>query len=154
MELKNKIVVVTGAAGGIGRALAQVFAKAGAKKIICVDLDGDGAEATAKMVDGIGRKVDVSNEGDIKALIDDTEKDVGPIDLFCSNAGISVPGGPEVANDQWQKIWDINVMAHIYAARHLAPKMIERGGGSTLGSFIAWHTCPTKGCDDEARGCG
>ena len=94
MELKDRIVVVTGAAGGIGRALAQAFAEAGAKKIVCVDLDGDGAEATAKMVDGIGRKVDVSNENDIKALIDDTEKDVGPIDLFCSNAGISVPGGP------------------------------------------------------------
>lgn len=137
MELKDRIVVVTGAAGGIGRALAQTFAKAGAKKIICVDLDGDGAEATAKMVDGIGRKVDVSNEGDIKALIDDTEKDVGPIDLFCSNAGISVPGGPEVANDQWQKIWDINVMAHIYAARHLAPKMIERGGGYFLNTASA-----------------
>ena len=137
MEIKNRIVVVTGAAGGIGRALAQAFAEAGAKKIVCVDLDGDGAEATAKMVDGIGRKVDVSNEDDIKALIDDTEKDVGPIDLFCSNAGIGIAGGPEVANDQWQKIWEINVMAHIYAARHLAPKMIERGSGYFLNTASA-----------------
>ena len=139
MELKDKIVVVTGAAGGIGRALAQAFAEAGAKKIVCVDLDGDGAEATAKMVDGIGRKVDVSNENDIKALIDDTEKDVGPIDLFCSNAGISVPGGPEVANDQWQKIWDINVMAHVYATRAVLPGMLARGEGYLL------HTASAAG---------
>ena len=96
MELKDKIVVVTGAAGGIGRALAQAFAEAGAKKIVCVDLDGDGAEATAKMVDGIGRKVDVSNEDDIKALIDDTEKTWAR--LICS---APTPASPCPAARKW-----------------------------------------------------
>lgn len=137
MEIKDRIVVVTGAAGGIGRALAQAFAKAGAKKVICADLDKDRVEETAKMVDGIARQVNVAREEDIKALIDETEANVGPIDLFCSNAGISIAGGPEVDNDSWQRIWDINVMAHIYAARHLAPKMIERGGGYFLNTASA-----------------
>lgn len=137
MELKDRIVVVTGAAGGIGRAMALRFAQEGARKVICADIDGAGAEATAKEIDGIGHKVNVASEDEIKALIDDIEANVGPIDLFCSNAGIMVPGGPEAANDDWQRIWDINVMAHVYAARHLAPLMISRGGGYFLNTASA-----------------
>ena len=137
MDIKDRIVVVTGAAGGIGRALALCFRKAGAKRVVCADIDGEGATATAKDVGGIGRQVNVAVESEIKALIEDIEAQEGPIDLFCSNAGISVRGGPEVPNDDWQRIWDINVMAHIYAARHLAPRMIERGEGYFLNTASA-----------------
>ncbi|AFT70742.1 Oxidoreductase, short chain dehydrogenase/reductase family [Alloalcanivorax dieselolei B5] len=137
MEIKDRIVVVTGAAGGIGRALAECFAKAGAKRVICADLDGEGAQATADAIGGIGRRVNVAEESEIQALIDEVETSEGPIDLFCSNAGISTRGGPEVSNDVWQRIWDINVMAHVYAARHLVPKMTARGGGYLLNTASA-----------------
>ncbi|ARB46038.1 SDR family NAD(P)-dependent oxidoreductase [Alloalcanivorax xenomutans] len=137
MEIKDRIVVVTGAAGGIGRALAECFAEAGAKRVICADLDGEGAQATADAIGGIGRRVNVAEESEIQALIDEVEANEGPIDLFCSNAGISTRGGPEVSNDVWQRIWDINVMAHVYAARHLVPRMTARGGGYLLNTASA-----------------
>jgi NAD(P)-dependent dehydrogenase (short-subunit alcohol dehydrogenase family) len=137
MNIEDRIVVVTGAAGGIGRALAQTFAEAGAMKVICADLDRAGAEATASEINGIARQVNVAKDEDIKALVDETEAGVGPIDLFCSNAGIMVPGGPEVPDDQWERIWGINVMAHVYAARQLAPKMAARGGGYFLNTASA-----------------
>ncbi len=137
MDVKDRIVVVTGAAGGIGRALALRFAEAGAKKVVCADLDETGAQETAGMIDGIARKVDVSKEDDIKALIEETEAQVGPIDLFCSNAGIMARGGPEVPNDKWQSIWEINVMAHVWAARHMVPLMAARGGGYFLNTASA-----------------
>lgn len=137
MDIRGRIVVVTGAAGGIGRALALRFHEAGAKRIICADIDGAGAASTAEAVDGIARQVNVASEQEIKALIDDVETQEGPIDLFCSNAGILLRGGPEVPNDDWQRIWDINVMSHIYAARHLAPRMKARGGGYLLNTASA-----------------
>lgn len=137
MNLEDRIVVVTGAAGGIGRALALRFAQAGARKVICVDIDQAGAEATAETIGGIAHRVNVGSEDEIKALIDDVETNVGPIDLFCSNAGILAYGGPEASNEDWQRIWDINVMSHVYAARHLVPKMIARGGGYLLNTASA-----------------
>lgn len=137
MDIRDRIIVVTGAAGGIGQALARAFAAAGAKTVVCADLDGAGAQATAASLGGIGRRVDVAREADIQALIEDTEANVGPIDLFCSNAGIFTRGGPEVANEKWQQIWDINLMAHVWAARHLLPRMIGRGGGYFLNTASA-----------------
>lgn len=137
MELKDKIVVVTGAASGIGRALALRFAAEGAKTVVCVDLNLAGAVETAKQIDGVAFEVNVGREGDIAALIDRVESDIGPIDLFCSNAGILTVGGMEVPNEDWQKIWDINVMSHVWAARHLVPRMIERGGGYLLNTASA-----------------
>lgn len=137
MDINDRIVVITGAAGGIGRALAQTFHQAGAKRVICVDMDGEGAQQTAGMVDGIAHQVDVADGSAVSRLIDDVEASVGPIDLFCSNAGIMIPGGPEVDDAQWHKIWNVNVMGHVYAARYLAPKMIERGGGYFLNTASA-----------------
>ncbi|WP_424986689.1 SDR family oxidoreductase [Microbulbifer sp. S227A] len=137
MELKDKIVVVTGAASGIGRALALRFAAEGAKSVVCADLNLTGAIETAEQIDGVAFAVNVGREGDIAALIDRVESDIGPIDLFCSNAGILTLGGMEVANEDWQKIWDINVMSHVWAARHLLPLMIERGGGYLLNTASA-----------------
>lgn len=137
MELKDKIIVVTGAASGIGRAMCIRYAAEGAKAVICVDRDEVGAQETAKQIKSIAIKVDVASEGQIKAMIDRVETEVGPIDLFCSNAGISVAGGVEVSNDDWQRIWDINVMSHVWAARHLVPLMSARGGGYLLNTSSA-----------------
>lgn len=137
MDIANRIAVVTGAASGIGRALCLALHDAGAKKVICADLNGDGAEETAAQIDGVGRAVNVGVESEVQYLIEATEEDHGPIDLFVSNAGIIFRGGLEVPNDDWQKIWDVNVMSHVYAARHVVPRMIERGGGYLLNTASA-----------------
>lgn len=137
MELKNKICVVTGAASGIGRALCQAFAAEGARHVVCVDMNGEGAAQTAKDIGGHAFTVDVSNEAQISAMIDRVEQDIGPIDLFFSNAGIAVGGGMETPSCEWQRSWDINVMAHVWAARKLAPLMASRGGGYLLNTSSA-----------------
>ncbi|HET6969864.1 MAG TPA: SDR family oxidoreductase [Phenylobacterium sp.] len=137
MELKGKVIVVTGAASGIGRALALRFAAEGAKAVVCADRDEAGAKATAAGIGGHAFRVDVSKEAEIEGLIDTVERDIGPIDLFCSNAGIGVGGGAETPNDDWQRIWDINVMAHVWAARHLVPRMAARGGGYLVNTASA-----------------
>jgi len=137
MELKDKIIVVTGAASGIGRAMCLRYAQEGAKHIACVDRDIAGAEETAKMIGGKAYQVDVSVKDQITGMIDAVEADAGPIDLFCSNAGISIAGGVEVEDDGWQKIWEINVMSHVWAARHLVPLMAARGGGYLLNTSSA-----------------
>ena len=137
MNLKDRIIVITGAASGIGRAMARRFAAEGPALIVCADRDEAGAKATAAEVGGVAFKVDVSVEADIEDLIRTVEADHGPIDLFCSNAGIGVGGGPEAANEAWQRIWDINVMAHVWAARHLVPLMAARGGGYLLNTASA-----------------
>lgn len=137
MELKDKIIVVTGAASGIGKAMAARFAAEGTKQVICADLNLKGAEKTAREVKGIAAEVDVSREDQIAGLIDWVEREVGPIDLFCSNAGILTLGGTEVANGDWQRIWEVNVMSHVWAARHLVPRMAARGGGYLLNTASA-----------------
>jgi NAD(P)-dependent dehydrogenase (short-subunit alcohol dehydrogenase family) len=137
MDLKDRIIVITGAASGIGRAMAQRFAAEGPKLIVCADRDEPGAKETAAMVGGVAFKTDVSIEDDIKTLIETVEADHGPIDLFCSNAGIGIAGGAEASNEGWQRIWDINVMAHVWAARYLVPLMAARGGGYLLNTASA-----------------
>jgi NAD(P)-dependent dehydrogenase (short-subunit alcohol dehydrogenase family) len=137
MELKDKIVVVTGAASGIGRALAVRFKAEGAKLVVCADRNTDGVKETAQMVGGIAFTTDVSREADIQHLIEAVEADHGGIDLFCSNAGIGFGGGAETPDDKWQLIWEVNVMAHVWAARHLVPRMAARGGGYLLNTASA-----------------
>lgn len=137
MDIQDSIIVVTGAASGIGRALAKRFDQEGAKLVVCSDIDGDGAQETADAVGGVAFQTNVADEDDIRDLIEAVEEDHGPIDLFCSNAGIGIGGGAEVDNEGWQNIWDINVMAHVWAARHLIPRMIERGGGYLLNTASA-----------------
>lgn len=137
MELKDKITVVTGAASGIGRALCQAFAAEGARAVVCVDRNGDGAAEVAAEIGGHAFTVDVSDEAQIKDMIDAVERDIGPIDLFWSNAGIAVGGGMETPNEDWQRVWDINVMSHVWAARHLVPLMSARGGGYLLNTSSA-----------------
>ncbi|WP_439144221.1 SDR family oxidoreductase [Planktotalea sp.] len=137
MEIKDKICVVTGAASGIGKALCHAFANEGAAHVVCVDVNGDGAAATAREIGGHAFTVDVSNEAAIVEMIDAVERAIGPIDLFFSNAGIAVGGGMETPNDDWQRVWDINVMAHVWASRKLVPLMAARGGGYLLNTSSA-----------------
>ena len=137
MEITDRIAVVTRAASGIGKALSLALHTAGAKKVVCADLNGSGAADTARQIDGAAYEVDVSEESEIRELIEVTEEQHGPIDLFVSNAGIIHRGGLEIDNDRWQQIWEVNVMAHVWAARHVVPRMIERGGGYLLNTASA-----------------
>src|SRR5258708_39611315 len=137
MNIAGKIVVVTGAASGIGRALAKRFAAEGAKLVVSADRDGAGAKASAAETGGIAFPTDVAHEADIRALIEGVELNHGPIDLFVSNAGIGVAGGAEASDESWQEIWDMNVMAHVWAARHMVPRMVARGGGYIMSTASA-----------------
>ena len=137
MLIKDRIVVITGAASGIGRALAIRCHAEGARLVVCADIDGEGAAAVAADIGGVSFKTNVAVEGDIQHLIETVEADHGPIDLFFSNAGIGIGGGAEASNEGWQRIWDINVMAHVWAARHLVPLMATRGGGYLINTSSA-----------------
>jgi NAD(P)-dependent dehydrogenase (short-subunit alcohol dehydrogenase family) len=138
MNLKDKVVVVTGGAQGIGRALCVRFAAEGAGAVVVADLDIEKAEQVAKEIHGIAIKTDVSSEADIKNLVEQTLGKYRQIDLFCSNAGIAgVYGGAEVSNQDWQQIWEVNVMAHILAARYVLPSMLARGAGYLLNTASA-----------------
>jgi NAD(P)-dependent dehydrogenase (short-subunit alcohol dehydrogenase family) len=143
MQVTGKIVVVTGGANGIGRALCEAFHQAGAAKVIVADLDFAGAEAVAASVGGAAFKCDVGQEKDIRHVIEETERQFGPIALFCSNAGIGGGFDPMSENaggasdEPWARSWAIHVMAHVYAARHLVPRMKARGGGYFLNTISA-----------------
>jgi NAD(P)-dependent dehydrogenase (short-subunit alcohol dehydrogenase family) len=137
MEVADRVVVVTGGAHGIGRALAHRFASAGAETVIVADVDPDGAWAVAREIGGMAIRCDVSKETEVAQLIEKVHIAKGRIDIFCSNAGIAVGGGPETANTEWQRIWDVNVMAHVYVARHALPAMLARNEGYILGTVSA-----------------
>jgi NAD(P)-dependent dehydrogenase (short-subunit alcohol dehydrogenase family) len=142
MELDGKVVVVTGGASGIGKALCERFGAEGAAAVVVADLDDPGARDVAERLSASGThargvRCDVTDERDILALVATTESETGPIDLFCSNAGIAIGGGVEVSNADWERIWAVNVMAHVYAARALVPLMKARGGGYILATASA-----------------
>lgn len=141
MQVKDKVVVVTGAASGIGRALCERFAKEGARAVVASDVDTVGmAETLARMGDdtqGVGIPCDVGNEESVNQLVQETLKRFEHIDLFCANAGIFTAGGEEVSTEAWQKIWDVNVMSHVFAARAVLPGMLERGEGYLLNTSSA-----------------
>ncbi len=137
MDIEGKIVVVTGAASGIGKALCEAFHREGAKHVVCSDVNAEGAAATAADVGGTAITTDVSDEAQVDALVDRVEGEIGPIDIFWSNAGVARGGGMEVPTEGWQKVWEINVMSHVWAARKLVPLMTERGGGYLLNTASA-----------------
>ncbi len=136
MKLAGKHAVVTGGANGIGRALARKFSAEGAR-VVVADLDLERASTLASEIGGLAVAVDVGDESSLRALVERAEREGGPIDLFCSNAGIGVLGGVEVENEHWQEIWEVNVMAHVYAARAVLPSMLERGEGYLLNTASA-----------------
>ena len=137
MEIKDKVIIVTGGASGIGKEMCLRFAAEGAKGICVADIDAAGAKTVADEIGGLAAVCDVRKETDIVAAVAATAKKFGPVDMFCSNAGIAFYGGVEVSDDRWQAIWEINVRAHIYAARAVVPDMIKRGRGYLLNTASA-----------------
>ena len=139
MELRDTVVLVTGGASGIGRALCQRFVAEGVRGLAVVDRQG---EAAADLADelgptAIGVAADVAREDDVITAVRATEDRFGPIDLLVSNAGIGTGGGVDAPNEAWQQIWDVNLMAHVYAARAVLPSMIARGEGYLLNTASA-----------------
>jgi NAD(P)-dependent dehydrogenase (short-subunit alcohol dehydrogenase family) len=138
MELRNKVAIITGGSGGIGRAMARTFLDEGAKGIVLADLDTAAVERAAEALGCDGVACDVTKETQVQALVAHAEARHGPVDLFCSNAGA---GGAGVLldsdNDTWQRQWELHVMAHVYAARAVLPGMIERGSGYLLNTASA-----------------
>ncbi|WP_136635962.1 SDR family oxidoreductase [Pseudooceanicola onchidii] len=143
MEIKGKVAIVTGGGQGIGAALARALHAAEAKHVCVCDLNGDNARAVADEIGGTGLQVDVRDAAAIEAMIDRIEADEGPVDLMCSNAGIANAFDLKVENaagataEEWQLAWEVNVMAHVHAARVLVPRMIARGGGYFLHTVSA-----------------
>ena len=142
MDIRGKVVVVTGAAQGIGLALVERFISEGAKAVVAADLDGPKVEAAAKGLGAVGYACDVSSDEDVAALVELVEARFGPIDLFCSNAGVFEadvdPNNCAAVRDElWNRSWNINVMGHVHAARALLPRMIARGGGYFLNTVSA-----------------
>lgn len=130
MNISGKVVVVTGGANGIGEALCRRFARDGAAGVVVADIDEQRAREVAGEIGGEAVACDVAREGDIRRLVQRTEAVYGPVDLFCSNAGIIARGVLETPDSEWEKIWRVNVMAHVYAARAVVPGMLRRGGGA------------------------
>jgi NAD(P)-dependent dehydrogenase (short-subunit alcohol dehydrogenase family) len=132
MDLKGKIAVVTGAASGIGRAAALRFAQEGAAGVVVADIDAKGLQPVAQETGGVAVRCDVSREYDVKQLVRVATERYGRIDVYFSNAGIISRGGPEVADEVWERNWRVHVMAHVWAARAVVEPMIARGGGYFL----------------------
>jgi NAD(P)-dependent dehydrogenase (short-subunit alcohol dehydrogenase family) len=142
MKVSGKTVVVTGGANGIGRALCERFMRDGARMVVVADLDESGAQAVARSIGGTACRCDVSNESGLVDLVEETERRFGPIELFCSNAGVALfdpePGFVgSASNEAWARSWAVNVMAHVYAARAVVPLMAARGGGYLLNTISA-----------------
>jgi NAD(P)-dependent dehydrogenase (short-subunit alcohol dehydrogenase family) len=132
MLVKDKVIIVTGGANGIGRALCRRFARDGAKAVVVADIDPR-AHEVAREIGGRAVIADVGLEAEMADLVASSVREYGGLDLFCSNAGISVRGSFETVTDvEWQRIWQINLMAHVYAARAALPVMLASGEGYLL----------------------
>jgi NAD(P)-dependent dehydrogenase (short-subunit alcohol dehydrogenase family) len=132
LDIRDKVVVITGGGSGIGAAMARRFAAERARKVIVVDVDHDAARSTADEVDGEAHTLDVTDEDATANVFRRVEASHGRIDVLCLNAGIPTDGSVDAPNEDWQRTWDVNVMAHVYATRHALPGMLERGEGYIL----------------------
>ena len=137
MKIEGKAAVVTGAASGIGRALARRFAREGARGVAVADLRSGPLQAVADEIGGLAVECDATDERAVQFLVAAAEKRFGPIDVFCSNAGVAIEGGEEAPDDEWRLNFDLHVMAHVYAARAVAPKMAARGSGYLVNTASA-----------------
>ena len=127
MEITNKVIVVTGGAGGIGLAIAKEFIKEGPKIVILLDISFKNFNFKDEKI--LCEQCDVTNELSIQNLIDKINLDFGLIDIFCSNAGILSLGSEQTSNEDWSKNWNLHVMSHVFAAKKLLPDMLRRGSG-------------------------
>lgn len=146
MEIKDKVILVTGGANGIGKALCKRFHSGGAANVVVADLDLENAGKVAGSIGGKAYKLDVSNEENCKAVVTAILDEFGKIDIVCSNAGIGgAEGCLEIESDLWKKIFEVNVLSHVYLARAIFPSMIENGGGgfSITSSAAGLLTHPT-----------
>jgi NAD(P)-dependent dehydrogenase (short-subunit alcohol dehydrogenase family) len=138
VELADKHIVVTGGAGGIGRALLRRFAAEGARALVVADRELAPAQAIAAEVGGLAVELDAASEDSVRELIATASAANGPIDIFISNAGVpGGMGGPETADEAWEEAWKVNVMAHVWAARVLVPEMQARGDGYLINTASA-----------------
>ena len=138
MELADRVAVVTGGGNGIGEGMCRRFASEGAR-VAVVDIDGEAARGVAEEIGGLWFRADVANEADTQRIVTEVEDRLGPIDLYCANAGIGMEGGVETSDEDWQRIWEINFMSHVYVARAVLPGMLARGEGYLL------HTASAAG---------
>jgi NAD(P)-dependent dehydrogenase (short-subunit alcohol dehydrogenase family) len=138
MELKDRVAVITGGSGGIGRSMAKAFLAEGARTVVLADLDLDAVSAAAAELGCDGRGCDVTDESQVAELVESTLTAHGPIDLFCSNAGAGGEGVlTDAANEVWQSQWELHVMSHLFAARAVIPSMVANGGGYLLNTASA-----------------
>ncbi len=136
--MNDRVAVITGGSGGIGKAMAKAFLNEGARTVVLADLSADAVAAAAEELGCEGQVCDVTDEAQVAALVESTLDAHGPIDLFASNAGAGAEGVlTDAANDQWQFQWDLHVMAHLYAARAVLPSMIARGDGYLVNTASA-----------------
>ena len=144
---KGKVIVVTGGASSIGFAFCKRFIKEGAK-VILSDMDTTAAIEKSREIGAVAITANVSIEADIKHLIKKTIEIYGHIDLFVSSAGIAFPADENTGEYKWDLSWDVNVMAHVYAARYVIPYMKQKGGGYLLNTVCAagliqeFHSAP------------
>ncbi|HEY7470388.1 MAG TPA: SDR family oxidoreductase [Acidimicrobiia bacterium] len=137
MELTDRVIVVTGAGSGIGAAMARRFASETPRAVVVADIDLDSATRVAKEIGAWARVVDVADPGSNERLIDEVEDRFGPIDLFCANAGIGFAGDEQTTLEDWDRIWQVNLMSHVHAARRLVPAWLARGEGYFMATASA-----------------
>lgn len=145
MDVIGKVVVVTGGASGIGAAMARRFKAAGAGAVVIADCQAGLLASVAAEIDAVAMPCDVTDEAQVQALVARVEADLGPIDLFCANAGVLCLGDEDAPDREWQLNWDVHVMAHVYAVRAVAPRMAARGAGYLL------HTASAAGLLSHPR---
>jgi len=137
VQLKDRVIIITGAGSGIGAALARRFADEEPRALILADINGESAAEVAEQIGGTPFQADVSLYDDNARLVDSAEERFGPVDLFCANAGIGFAGDEQTSAEDWNRMWDVNLMSHVHAAKRLVPGWLARGEGYFLSTASA-----------------
>jgi NAD(P)-dependent dehydrogenase (short-subunit alcohol dehydrogenase family) len=147
MEIEGRVAIITGGGGGIGSAVARRWLEDGARAVVVVDRGGDAVRAVGDELGCMAVELDVTDETAVAGLVERVERELGPIDIFFSNAGAGFGGGGiEAPNHAWQASWDLHVMAHVYAARAVLPSMTARGEGYLVHTASAAGLLAAVGC--------